>query len=541
MIKISRQRKLFAIAVLSVALGVLIRWDDMSEKYGGGGYLTVGVCDSGRLRTLLSGLEETSERPALSFNGHGTAYDAVSDRYFVTQNMENGVWDGVLTASAGELYWQEDACFGDCAGAIAEGRSFRLYGIDRKKGTWCTYDVVFTGMPVMTIETASGAGIGDEAQDAKVQVSDMKFTGKEYQSADCQAAVRGNSSRRFPKQSYKLELDRKMSLLGMRRDDDWILTALYDDDGLIHNKFSYDVWRAIASDNADPKDGGTTMEYVELFADNVYMGVYGLTERIDAKELSLEKNDVLYKCRGFALPDESIPEDFGLSIDYDIKYPKTGNRDTWLPMKEYLDIFAADEIEDYDAARTLLNMENAIDYNIFVILTRACDNYTRKNTFFVAAYDRQTGRHVISKVPWDCNATWGDGLYKGNLDRKLYNAGWAYCAYVWSEDVKQMYRCRPDEIQELTFARWRQLREDILSKDRLYGMLDEDFAYLHASGAYDRNYVRWEEHGREHWQDAYIYEYVENRLDFLDAYFEAPYFDEEPLAEEEENDVSGGR
>lgn len=540
MIKISRQRKLFAIAVLSVALGVLIRWDDMSEKYGGG-YLTVGVCDSGRLRTLLSGLEETSERPALSFNGHGTAYDAVSDRYFVTQNMENGVWDGVLTASAGELYWQEDACFGDCAGAIAEGRSFRLYGIDRKKGTWCTYDVVFTGMPVMTIETASGAGIGDEAQDAKVQVSDMKFTGKEYQSADCQAAVRGNSSRRFPKQSYKLELDRKMSLLGMRRDDDWILTALYDDDGLIHNKFSYDVWRAIASDNADPKDGGTTMEYVELFADNVYMGVYGLTERIDAKELSLEKNDVLYKCRGFALPDESIPEDFGLSIDYDIKYPKTGNRDTWLPMKEYLDIFAADEIEDYDAARTLLNMENAIDYNIFVILTRACDNYTRKNTFFVAAYDRQTGRHVISKVPWDCNATWGDGLYKGNLDRKLYNAGWAYCAYVWSEDVKQMYRCRPDEIQELTFARWRQLREDILSKDRLYGMLDEDFAYLHASGAYDRNYVRWEEHGREHWQDAYIYEYVENRLDFLDAYFEAPYFDEEPLAEEEENDVSGGR
>lgn len=36
MIKISRQRKLFAIAVLSVALGVLIRWDDMSEKYGGG-------------------------------------------------------------------------------------------------------------------------------------------------------------------------------------------------------------------------------------------------------------------------------------------------------------------------------------------------------------------------------------------------------------------------------------------------------------------------------------------------------------------------
>ncbi len=36
MIKISRQRKLFAIAVLSVALGVLIRWDNMPENTGGG-------------------------------------------------------------------------------------------------------------------------------------------------------------------------------------------------------------------------------------------------------------------------------------------------------------------------------------------------------------------------------------------------------------------------------------------------------------------------------------------------------------------------
>lgn len=532
MIKTSRQKKLFAIVILAAVLGILVWWTDI-VNYLQPGYLSVRIVDSDGLQMLLAGLQETGERPSLAFNDHTVAYDMYSDRYFVTQNMGNGLWDGVLTASAGELYWQEDACFEDYKEAIAGGHSFLLYGIDREKGSYCTYHIVFTGMPVMMIDTMSGAEIGDELQAAKVGVSDMVFAGKEYQSTDCQVSVRGQSSRRFPKQSYKLELDRKMSLLGMRRDEDWILTALYDDDGLIHNKFSYDVWRAIASDNSDPKDSGTTMEYVELFNNNVYMGVYGLTERIDAKELSLEKNDILYKCRGFATPDESVQEDFGLGADYDIKYPKEQGRDTWLPIKEYLDIFAAGEIEDYDAARALLNMENAIDYNIFIILTRACDNYTRKNTIFVAEYDKASGRYVMSKVPWDCNATWGDGLYKGNLDRKLYNASWAYCAWVWSDDMKQMYQCRPEEIQELTLARWRQLREDILSKDRLYGMLDEDFDYLHASGAYDRNYVRWEEHGREHWEDAYIYEYVENRLNFLDAYFEAPYFDKEPLAEEE--------
>lgn len=99
--------------------------------------------------------------------------------------------------------------------------------------------------------------------------------------------------------------------------------------------------------------------------------------------------------------------------------------------------------------------------------------------------------------------------------------------------MKAMYNCYPDEIRELTLARYKQLREDILSKERLYDMLDEEFHYLHSSGAYDRNYIRWEEHGREHWKDEYIYEYVDNRLTFLDAYFEEPYFDETPLAEEE--------
>ena len=51
-------------------------------------------------------------------------------------------------------------------------------------------------------------------------------------------------------------------------------------------------------------------------------------------------------------------------------------------------------------------------------------------------------------------------------------------------------------------------------------MLDQEFDYLHGSGAYDRNYVRWEEHGREKWKDEYIYEYVEGRLAFLDSFYQ---------------------
>lgn len=90
-----------------------------------------------------------------------------------------------------------------------------------------------------------------------------------------------------------------------------------------------------------------------------------------------------------------------------------------------------------------------------------------------------------------------------------------------------MFRCYPDEIASLTQKRWEYLREDILDKERLLRMLDEEFAYLHGSGAYDRNYRLWP-NGTEYWDDSYIYEYVEGRLEYLDVYFQDPYLDEVP-------------
>lgn len=522
-------KRVVAIFIFMILIYIIVNWNDIADRFQPR-YMSVEMLSADVLETLLAGLEEMPDKPELFFDGYNPAYDTIDGLYYVTQNMENDRWDGLFASSHGSLYWENDSYFTKQALALAEGHVFHLYCVDNENGRYCCYPIVFTGMPTMVIATDTGAPIEDDPQNARMYVSDMKFAGKEYQASDCEVNVRGQTSKSYEKKGYKLKLDRKLSLLGMRRDDDWILSALYDDDGLIHNKFSYDVWRNIASDNSVAKDEGTTMEYVELFCNDTYMGVYGLIERIDAKELSLGKSDIMYKCSGFDLPDETIPEDFGLSASYEIEWPKEHSQDTWMPLKSYLDIFASKQIADYgeyNTARDSLNMENAIDYNIFIILARACDNYVRKNTFFVAENNdhTETGYSII-KIPWDCNATWGDGLYKGNIDRQLYNPDWIYCAYVWSYDIKAMYQYYPDEIQELMLARWKELRQDILSEERLLKMLDEDFNYLHDSGAYDRNYVRWNEHGREHWKDEYIYEYVSGRLEFLDTYFTDIYFDE---------------
>ena len=255
---------------------------------------------------LGEGFREYEVKPELYFDGHSLAYDSAEDVYYITQNMGDGFFSGVLKSSEGRLYWQKDRYFTEFADALAKGHLFSLYCIDEDTKNWCRYRVVFSGMPIMVIETQDGGMIRDDTCDGEMRLFDLRFPGREYVSASCQTNIRGGTSRGFAKKGYKLTLDDKQSLLGMRRDEDWILAALYDDHGLIHNKFSYDVWRDIAGSNLVKKDGGTTMEYVELFCNDTYLGVYGLIERIDAKELSLgETEDILYKCYGCELPEES--------------------------------------------------------------------------------------------------------------------------------------------------------------------------------------------------------------------------------------------
>lgn len=527
--KIRQKRFLLAFCIICL-LGPLLAGCIFDET--GSLRLTVPAVAAGEIQKMLGeGFREYKVKPELYFDGHSLAYDSAEDVYYITQNMGDGFFSGVLKSSEGRLYWQKDRYFTEFADALAKGHLFSLYCIDEDTKNWCRYRVVFSGMPIMVIETQDGGMIRDDTCDGEMRLFDLRFPGREYVSASCQTNIRGGTSRGFAKKGYKLTLDDKQSLLGMRRDEDWILAALYDDHGLIHNKFSYDVWRDIAGSNLVKKDGGTTMEYVELFCNDTYLGVYGLIERIDAKELSLgETEDILYKCYGRELPEESLDWIPVLDKAYEIKYPAEEDLANWQPLQEYLEVFTdKDGIADYEQAVSLLNMENAVDHNLFIMLSYGCDNNRRKNTFFLAEWGGNANPgYTMIKIPWDCNATWGNFWRRGEeFNNTIYEPVRITDPNLWSEDMKALFLCRPDEIGELMRRRWSELRRDILSQERLVAMLDGEFSYLHGSGAYDRNYRLWP-NGTAYWDDRYIYEYVEGRLAYLDDYFETPWLDETP-------------
>lgn len=508
-------KKIVVIVLSVVFLGLYFLYDK-AEIFSKDAVMEIKLLSQEEIDALCTGKEDAFMWPELTLNGGAVPYDLDQNMLLIPQSMSEMGYTGELAVPDGELYFLTDEGFWDKETALSENKVFRLFWV-RENMCWM-YNVYFTGMPVMNIITL---GSEEEISTGTMELHDPYRSNSKMIYAECSWHKRGATTLQYEKGSYRLTLtDEKRSLLGMRRDEDWILHSLCDDDGLIHNKMSYEVWQRIAADNSVSYDEGITMEYVELFKDGYYQGVYGLSERIDAKELALNDKDILYKCKGSDAPGE---DDFyselteEMTPTFEWKYPKDFEEEDWEPLRKWTDAFCFDNISSYEEGAALLNMENAIDYNLFNILICGMDN-TMKNIYFVADYQGD-GSYQFVKIPWDLNMTWGNSWIDDiNCKFNCYQEKNLESADGFSDDMYDLYELAPKEVGGLMKKRWQELRTDILTKSALQKIANEEFAYLHASGAYARNYQKWPE-GAEYWSDEYLFEYIDKKIDYLDGYF----------------------
>ncbi|MEJ8851369.1 CotH kinase family protein [Variovorax rhizosphaerae] len=89
---------------------------------------------------------------------------------------------------------------------------------------------------------------------------------------------RGNSTWDMPKKPYRLKLDTKASMLGMPADKDWVLLANFSDKTLMRNSVATCLSQMLGFDYTPPE------RYVELTLNNEYLGVYQLTDQIEAED-----------------------------------------------------------------------------------------------------------------------------------------------------------------------------------------------------------------------------------------------------------------
>lgn len=511
---------------------------------------SVQVIDADKFAKLQKKCKSVDFDPdALTLGGSPVPCDENSETFYIPQDMDSASSANQMQGEIGgaSVYFLSDDRLDSLQDAIQDGYAFTCLIV---RGRTCFQaNVIFTGLPAVSIRYE-----GTEPTRQK-EVHEGSFVlddpGKgEVVSTPCTFHVRGNTSSMFPKKSYKVSLKRengsnyKQPLLGMRRDDDWILNAVYQDDTHIREKVAMDLWNEVNGLEKTPVYT-SRMEYVEVFLNNEYRGLYCLQEPVDKKMVGLENGDILYKIKDWA-------EDHGKSMspcvresDFEkakgtdeldssdgwlhaqVKFPKSSLPNSiWDPFHTYFDfVYNGLSYEDMEGQGVDIDWDNAAVYHLFTLLTNAEDNIW-KNAY-VAAVRSDSGYTIRSDI-WDLNYTFGNVFYYLGSDTDLstrymtfdastttrvehaYNLTYTY------EALEKYDSTRAESLLKKKYASW---RDSGVSSDSLCKAASDSLSQIKESGALSREEARWpgcdSEEGVEEME-----EWIRARVKYLDEYFD---------------------
>lgn len=173
------------------------------------------------------------------------------------------------------------------------------------------------GIPVVRINTISGEDIvsKDEYVDAWIHFSNQP----DWHSIDslCKIKGRGHGSWDCDKKPYKIKFNKRTSVFGNPACKDWVLLSLYDDRSLIRTSLMFELSQRAGFEYT------ANYQHVDLYLNNVYRGVYLLTDQIEA-----DKNRVQVEDDGFLIEQDKYYESevlwfttFAFYYQYVFKYP----------------------------------------------------------------------------------------------------------------------------------------------------------------------------------------------------------------------------
>lgn len=336
----------------------------------------------------------------------------------------------------------------------------------------------------VTVETVETVGVWHHADDPASQTARALFR------------IRGNSSRQFDKASYRIRLvedgdterGRSLPLLGMTAGDEWALHGPFLDKTLLRNY----MWMNLS---AEIMGYAPNVRFCEVILDGEYQGVYVLMETIREGEGRVDLTDYepnspvtsyMVRIEPYTNPAKALDNytyytySMELNTRMEVIYPGAS---TLTPaLKRYIQsdlseiergLYSADMLSGrYDYAGAL-DVDAFVDYYILQEFLAVNDAFSA-STYF---YRDVRGKLAIGPV-WDYNNVLNNFFRPFSTDGFLLaQRGW-YSRLMTDQDfVNQV------------IARYRQLRQGVLSEDYLEGYIDDVVAWL--GSAVDRNDAVW--------------------------------------------------
>lgn len=459
------------------------------------------------------------EPQSLTFNGHALFYARADRAYFysVTEGDKAGLDPGVAMTCADERCAIAFLRSPISPESIRENREHRF--LVYSKTEYTEYVLAVTTLPLVSIDTRHPDVLGDSFITDKKSAAHMLLFDNDPHVApmqrmiasDLDIRIRGATSRNNPQKSYRVFLtqlslgrhkrDNALSLLGMRRDEDWILYAPYSEPDKMRNILATNLWANMgARANSFGVDNGTHGKYVELLINGKYQGIYGLMPPVDYKQLEMRVTDDPRTTEYFYRKISNSPaknHDFQKGkhrnhyLGFELRYPKrTKNTyDKWAPLGAYTAALGGSR-EAYEAVLTeLLELDNAIDFWIFVNATMGVDNI-EKNVSYIAKHN--DSGYVLLFSPWDMDQTWGvPWTGDGTL---LTTVPGSFAKGLWIHEEMPIGRAllqNSCNIWEKVAKRYAALRQTALSDANVTALIADHARQVFDSGAIRRDHARW--------------------------------------------------
>ncbi|MEO8719813.1 MAG: CotH kinase family protein [Ginsengibacter sp.] len=354
--------------------------------------------------------------------------------------------------------------------------------------------------------------------------------------------IRGSTSQYFPKKQYGFETrdaggseSIDVSLLGLPKESDWILSANYPDKSLMRNVMAYQLAREMG--NYAPRT-----IYCEVIINNEYRGVFVLEEKIKKGKdrVNIEKlsaGDTTYpKLTGgymFSIdkpdPDSKLWDSrLNYEVTFEYLYPKGKNIVTQQAeyLANYVDSFER-ALNGPDFKDSVIGFRKYIDEKSFMDLfylneiSNNIDGY-RISSFF---YKPRLGKIIAGPV-WDYDIAWGNANYYNGEKTNSY----VYLFDFPSFDFQVPFwwgKFMEDQLwKENLICRYNALRQSIFSKQHINNIIDSVANLIDESQK--RNFIRWNILGQMIFANpepipqtyvdevAYLKNWASARLDFLD-------------------------
>lgn len=355
-----------------------------------------------------------------------------------------------------------------------------------------------THLPIVSIETGGqeipglnrdGATISADLEVRDGGTGNNALADEPTLTSTALVRYRGNTSLHFDKKSYRLKLVQEdgaanpRAMLGMPKEDEWILNGPFLDKSLLRNYMMMNL-------SGQVMENAPEVRFCELFVDGAYQGLYVMMESVSRSQAGIAKS-----VEGRAETSYVVRMDRGghvnlnnfttyariLPYKINVVYPTAANL-----TPEQLDYIQKDLSRfekalyslDYDhpklGYRAYIDVGSFVDYMVL--------NEFFQNTdagIFSTYLNKPVGGKLSMGPVWDFN-----NALDNYMDATRDGTGFTFPNRVWYHML-----LKDPWFTKQVIQRYRQLRGTVLSEEYLMSYVDDTVAYL--GDAVERNFSVW--------------------------------------------------